>query len=149
VEIGKGSRRRAHDALDQRHQRFGVSAHHDLRFLRRHPGAGAEHRRRAGLKRGIDGEDAHAGPRSSSAKADDPVFANSSIISQTPGILVARSSLPPRKRGQGMTAYIGRTSTTSGTKCLSKFWMPCLSVAVEDGQPEQAPFMCRKTTPSL
>ena len=39
--------------------------------------------------------------------------------------------------------YIGRTSTTSGTKCRSRFWMPCLSVAVEDGQPEQAPFMFR------
>jgi len=39
--------------------------------------------------------------------------------------------------------YIGRTSTTSGTKCLSRFWMPCLSVAVEDGQPEHAPFMLR------
>ena len=39
--------------------------------------------------------------------------------------------------------YIGRTSTTSGTKCLSKFWMPCWSVAVDDGQPEQAPFMLR------
>ena len=37
----------------------------------------------------------------------------------------------------------GRTSVTSGTKCLSKFWMPCCSVAVEDGQPEQAPFMVR------
>jgi hypothetical protein len=39
--------------------------------------------------------------------------------------------------------YIGRTSTTSGTKCFSRFWMPCCSVAVEDGQPEQAPFMLR------
>jgi hypothetical protein len=39
--------------------------------------------------------------------------------------------------------YIGRTSTTSGTKCRSRFWMPCLSVAVEEGQPEQAPFMLR------
>src|SRR3984957_6413023 len=25
--------------------------------------------------------------------------------------------------------YMGRTSTTSGTKCRSRFWMPCLSVA--------------------
>ena len=37
--------------------------------------------------------------------------------------------------------HIGRTSVTSGTKWRSRFWMPCLSVAVEDGQPEQAPFM--------
>ena len=27
--------------------------------------------------------------------------------------------------------------------------MPCFSVAVEDGQPAQEPFMLRKTTPSL
>ena len=39
--------------------------------------------------------------------------------------------------------HIGRTSTTSGTKCFSRFWMPCCSVAVEDGQPAQEPFMLR------
>ena len=30
---------------------------------------------------------------------------------------------------------------------LSRFWMPCFSVAVDDGQPAQAPFMCRNTVP--
>ena len=35
------------------------------------------------------------------------------------------------------------TSRTSGRKWRSRFWMPCLRVAVEDGQPEQAPFMAR------
>jgi hypothetical protein len=39
--------------------------------------------------------------------------------------------------------HIGRTSTTSGTKCFSRFWMPCCNVAVEDGQPAQEPFMLR------
>ncbi len=39
--------------------------------------------------------------------------------------------------------YTGRTSTTSGTKCFSKFWMPCCSVAVDEGQPAQEPFMLR------
>src|SRR5450631_513561 len=39
--------------------------------------------------------------------------------------------------------YIGRTSTTSGTKCFSRFWMPCCSVAVDEGQPAQEPFMLR------
>jgi hypothetical protein len=39
--------------------------------------------------------------------------------------------------------YMGRTSTTSGTKWRSRFWMPCLSVAVDDGQPEHDPFMLR------
>ena len=44
--------------------------------------------------------------------------------------------------GSTNPAQIGRTSVTSGTKWRSRFWMPCFSVAVEDGQPEQAPFMC-------
>ena len=44
---------------------------------------------------------------------------------------------------RGAAGYIGRTSTTSGTKWRSRFWMPCLRVAVDDGQPEQAPFMLR------
>ena len=39
--------------------------------------------------------------------------------------------------------YTGRTSTTSGTKCFSRFWMPCCSVAVDEGQPAQEPFMLR------
>ena len=42
-----------------------------------------------------------------------------------------------------VAAYIGRTSTTSGTKCFSRFWMPCCSVAVDDGQPAHEPFMLR------
>ncbi len=32
---------------------------------------------------------------------------------------------------------------------MSRFSIPCLSVAVEEGQPEQAPFIVRYTTPSL
>jgi len=45
----------------------------------------------------------------------------------------------PRK----LRDHIGRTSTTSGTKCFNRFWMPCCSVAVEDGQPAQEPFILR------
>ena len=41
------------------------------------------------------------------------------------------------------TAQTGRTSCTSGMKCLSRFSMPWRSVAVEEGHPEQAPRMCR------
>ena len=40
-----------------------------------------------------------------------------------------------------------RTSCTSGTKWRSRFWMPLRSVAVDEGQPEHAPFMDRYTTP--
>ena len=42
---------------------------------------------------------------------------------------------------------VRRTITSAALRPLparnacSRFWMPCLSVAVEDGQPEQAPFM--------
>ena len=41
------------------------------------------------------------------------------------------------------------TSCTSGMKCLRRFWIPYCSVAVEDGQPAQAPRMFRYTVPSL
>ena len=48
-------------------------------------------------------------------------------------------SWPGRPSSAGMPDQMARTSSTSGTKCRSRFWMPCFSVAVEDGQPEQAP----------
>jgi len=48
-----------------------------------------------------------------------------------------------QKLGRASVDYTGRTSVTSGTKWRSRFWMPCFRVAVEDGQPEQAPCMCR------
>jgi hypothetical protein len=44
--------------------------------------------------------------------------------------------------------HTGRTSCTSGMKWRSRFSMPWRSVAVELGQPEQAPRMCRNTMPS-
>src|SRR5262245_62132188 len=47
-----------------------------------------------------------------------------------------------------LAAQTGRTSCTSGMKCLSRFSIPWRSVAVELGQPEQAPRICRNTTPS-
>ncbi len=47
----------------------------------------------------------------------------------------------PRRRGTGVqTAW---TSRTSGRKWRRRFWMPCRRVAVEEGQPEHAPFMTR------
>src|SRR5690349_21343409 len=67
-----------------------------------------------------------------------------------------------RKRGRGGRAFVSSvvewvpisprgfarsqtdcTSRTSGRKWRSRFWMPCFKVAVDDGQPEQAPFMAR------
>ena len=64
------------------------------------------------------------------------------IVSETAPPSAMPSAHAARKRRQ-----IGRTSTTSGTKWRNRFWMPCLSVAVDDGQPAQAPFICRKTVP--
>jgi hypothetical protein len=55
--------------------------------------------------------------------------------------VAARPAMTVRMSRPAGRRHIGRTSVTSGTKWRSRFWMPCLSVAVEDGQPEQAPFM--------
>ena len=43
----------------------------------------------------------------------------------------------------GASRQTARTSFTSGTKWRSRFSMPCFSVAVEEGQPAQDPFMFR------
>jgi hypothetical protein len=48
----------------------------------------------------------------------------------------------------GPAPQTASTACTSGMKWRSRFWMPCFSVAVEDGQPAHAPFMCRNTVPS-
>ncbi len=60
VERGEIEADALHHPRDQWQQRFGVAAQHGQRFargLRRLPGV--EHGGRAGLKRGIDGEDTH------------------------------------------------------------------------------------------
>ena len=54
-----------------------------------------------------------------------------------------RGSSSACARTSGSGAQAARTSCTSGQKCRSRFSMPCRSVAVELGQPEQAPRMCR------
>src|SRR5690606_17617816 len=43
----------------------------------------------------------------------------------------------------GTSRYTASTAVTSGTKCFSRFSMPCFSVMLELGQPEQAPCICR------
>src|SRR5262249_44504964 len=60
VERGKRQRGLLHYTADQWHQRLGMSALHRLRFDRDQlAGAGIEHGGRAGVERGIDGEDQH------------------------------------------------------------------------------------------
>ena len=89
---------------------------------------------RTGFERGIDGQNAHAPTVALNFVAAGPVPAIHAFC---------------RAVKRGICDYIGRTSTTSGTKWRSRFWIPCLRVAVDDGQPEQAPFMLRYTMPSL
>jgi len=49
-----------HDPADQRHQRFGMTALHRLRFRGDHlAGIGIQHAGGAGIQRGVDGEDQH------------------------------------------------------------------------------------------
>ncbi len=60
----------------------------------------------------------------------------------------ARRSGGARWRWRTLRPQTERTSTISGTKCFNRFSMPWRSVAVELGQPEQAPRMVRLTTPS-
>ena len=47
-----------------------------------------------------------------------------------------------REKGRAR-AQTCSTDFTSGTKWQSRFWMPRFRVAVDDGQPEQAPFIWR------
>ena len=62
VECGKIEVAAREDARDQRHQCFGMAAHHRQRFMHvRVAALGVEHGDRAGFQRGIDGEDAHDG----------------------------------------------------------------------------------------
>ena len=67
-----------------------------------------------------------------------------------PGVMGARleEQLVESRHLGSLPAQTGRTSCTSGMKCRSRFSMPWRSVAVELGQPEQAPRMCKNTMPS-
>ena len=93
-------------------------------------GVGVENARGAGIERGVDGEDQHEEQANGEWRMASGLSRAISSIRHSP--LTIRYS-----------HYIGRTSTTSGTKCFSRFWMPCCSVAVDDGQPAQEPFMLR------
>lgn len=75
-------------------------------------------------------------PRKShgTSKADTPLFQKTRLWPHA-----ARAFF----MSAGLWSQAACTSSTSGTKCFSRFSTPCLSVAVEDGQPEQAPFMLR------
>lgn len=58
----------------------------------------------------------------------------------------ASESCPGLDQGcimSGRPDQAARTSWTSGTKWRRRFSMPFFSVAVEDGHPEQAPFISR------
>ena len=131
IKISEVELRALQDSRNERHQCLGVPALHRQRFLQAQIRARCiEHGDRTGFECGIDGQNAHSAIVALNFVATGPV---------------------PVIRGfcRGNCDYIGRTSTTSGTKWRSRFWIPCFRVAVEDGQPEQAPFILRYTMPSL
>lgn len=67
-----------------------------------------------------------------------------SRLKQKSGPVGARfGNMRAKSASHSRLTHTGRTSSTSGTKWRSRFWMPWRSVAVEEGQPEQAPFMAR------
>src|SRR5262249_25635662 len=135
VKVGEVEPCALQDSRDERHQCLGMPALHRQRFLHEQISARRiEHGDRTGFERGIDGQNAHAQIVALNFVATGPVPAIHAFCRAAKG---------------GIRDYIGRTSTTSGTKWRSRFWIPCLRVAVDDGQPEQAPFMFRYTMPSL
>ena len=98
-------------------------------------------RKRAGLQL------ARVGPIFS--EIDDLMQQRVGHVLVAPGIMGARFEEQLVESGFGqLVRQTGRTSCTSGMKCRSKFSMPWRSVAVELGQPEQAPRMCKNTMPS-
>ena len=105
--------RLADDPVDQGQQRLGMAAHHRQRFAR-------------------NGRRGPSGPDVSTTAAAQASSAVSMARTRNPRFALARPA--------DQTAW---TSRTSGMKWRSRFWMPCFSVAVEDGQPEHEPFMVR------
>ena len=69
----------------------------------------------AGIERGIDGEDQHREPVSGKLANSERKVSHLAVSRRSP--LAMHYCATPH--------HIGRTSTTSGTKCFSRFWMPC------------------------
>jgi hypothetical protein len=73
------------------------------------------------------------------SRADRWLFGTPAVADE----LRAWLRLSPRHPRYGLDGLTDRALALSRGKCLSKFWMPCCSVAVDDGQPAQEPFMLR------
>ena len=91
-----------------------------------------------------------AAGRSHLGEIDDLMQQRVGHVLVAPGVMGARlaEQLVESRMSEQLARQTGRTSCTSGMKCRSRFSMPWRSVAVELGQPEQAPRMCRNTMPS-
>ena len=152
IEIGEGEAGLVHRRGDHAHQALGMAAADDL--ARQHLTGAADHADGAGFQSGVDGKQAHASGISrqtstSRGEARSGVRA-ASTAERVPGRDLDPGSAPQRLtlqcvRGTVASAQASTCSmpSTSGTKWRSRFSMPCLSVAVEDGQPAQAPRMLR------
>ena len=103
---------------------------------------------RAGAEGGIDGKDAQCSSPSGGVslehedrRAGNRLFRRRCALVTEDGCAPSgRHDLGKRDARPPQTAW---TSRTSGRKWRSRFWMPWRRVAVEEGQPEQAPFMTR------
>ncbi len=84
-----------------------------------HVTVGVENGDRTGTERRVEGENQHG-----------------AVLHRRAPVVKADLRLKPPRQ-------IAWTSRTSGRKWRIRFWMPCFSVAVEDGQPEQDPCMAR------
>ena len=122
-----------------------MAALHRKRFLRNQlAGVGVENACGAGIERGIDGEDQHGGMVSLITPSWPGLSRPSTPLLWPKNVDARHKAGHDADRGDlSVRNHTGWTSTTSGTKCRSRFWMPCRNVAVDDGQPEQAPFMLR------
>src|SRR6266702_8555230 len=157
IQRGEGDAGGLNQARNQRHQGFGVAALHRLRFLGDDfTRVGVEHGGGAGIERRIDSEDQHGRANSWRRTANGKLkpiprpFTVRSFVGSSkapfapcPPDRSTTSSWWSRFAVPTLPAYTGRTSTTSGMKCFNRFWMPCCSVAVDEGQPAHEPFMLR------
>ena len=151
VETGEPALDRRDDPVDQRQKRLGVTALHRDRLPReRLKPVPVDDAGRAGSERRIDGEDTHelsdnlrtphakqkSRRRTGGFKPRPLIIAKLWRKSVLSGQDAGCAAAPTRPQ-------TASTSRTSGRKWRRRFWMPCFSVAVEDGQPAHEPFMLR------
>ena len=126
----------ADDGADRRLHRLVAIAFGKMR----RPGAAPLPRRLHVKERGA----AIGAGRPELGEVDDVMQQGVGDVPLVPGIMRARGEKQLIETGlSDLVRQTGRTSCTSGMKCLSRVLDAVAQVAVELGQPEQAPRMCR------